>query len=136
VDANGIGDCSYCGPIVAVRRDDRKQGWRCPVAARQRYETRERNREEKRRQNRLKFIPANPSCEICDRPLTVDTVHVDHDHTICGHAAANRPYCDNCVRGILCGSCNTALGKLGDNPETIRKAAAYIEAARERLAGQ
>lgn len=31
------------------------------------------------------------------------------------------------VRGVLCFACNTALGKLGDDPERIRALAAYVE---------
>ena len=30
------------------------------------------------------------------------------------------------VRGLLCSNCNCAIGLLGDRPETVRKAAAYL----------
>jgi hypothetical protein len=39
---------------------------------------------------------------------------VDHDHET-GE-----------VRGLLCSNCNCAIGLLGDRPETVQKAAAYL----------
>lgn len=30
------------------------------------------------------------------------------------------------VRGLLCSRCNTAIGLLGDNPQWLRRAAAYV----------
>lgn len=41
--------------------------------------------------------------------------HVDHSH------ATGK------VRGLLCMNCNQALGKMRDNPETLRSAADYLE---------
>lgn len=57
-------------------------------------------------------------CAICGRLGGIgrrDRLHVDHDH------ATLR------VRALLCGSCNSAVGMLGDDPVTIRAAAAYVE---------
>ncbi|WP_437033400.1 endonuclease domain-containing protein [Streptomyces sp. enrichment culture] len=31
------------------------------------------------------------------------------------------------VRDVLCFNCNSAIGKLGDDPDSIRRAAAYLE---------
>lgn len=31
------------------------------------------------------------------------------------------------IRALLCGRCNLGLGKFRDNPETLRKAASYLE---------
>ncbi|MDA5282343.1 endonuclease VII domain-containing protein [Streptomyces sp. Isolate_45] len=41
--------------------------------------------------------------------------HVDHDHQT------------GKVRGVLCFSCNAALGQFKDRPDVIRRAAAYVE---------
>ncbi|MFR0353710.1 endonuclease VII domain-containing protein [Streptomyces sediminimaris] len=49
---------------------------------------------------------------ICPR---VPAVHVDH----CRRTGR--------VRGVLCFNCNSAIGKLGDDPDAVRRAAAYSE---------
>lgn len=62
-------------------------------------------------------------CAIC-RKATGKTkrLAVDHDHKCC----PGRTSCGLCVRGLLCGPCNTYLGRMGDNPETFIRAADYI----------
>ncbi len=58
------------------------------------------------------------SCGICNTPFETiggRKMHLDHCHET------------EKVRGILCASCNTALGKLGDNAQGLRKALAYLE---------
>ncbi|GAA1884765.1 endonuclease VII domain-containing protein [Streptomyces durmitorensis] len=51
-------------------------------------------------------------CVIC---LKAPAAHVDHCHDT------------GRVRGVLCFNCNSAIGKLGDDPDTVRRAAAYLE---------
>ncbi|MFF5504405.1 endonuclease VII domain-containing protein [Streptomyces roseolus] len=51
-------------------------------------------------------------CVICQEG---PAEHVDHDHRT------------GKVRGVLCFSCNAALGQLKDRPDVIRRAAAYVE---------
>ncbi|MFC8349364.1 endonuclease VII domain-containing protein [Streptomyces sp. NPDC057280] len=51
-------------------------------------------------------------CVIC---LKAPAVHVDHCHKT------------GRVRGVLCFNCNSAIGKLGDDPDAVRRAAAYLE---------
>ncbi|MEW2254386.1 endonuclease VII domain-containing protein [Streptomyces sp. NPDC047869] len=51
-------------------------------------------------------------CAIC---LDAPAMHVDHCHET------------GRVRGVLCFSCNAALGQFKDQPEAIRRAAAYVE---------
>ena len=61
----------------------------------------------------------NGACAICEsvRPDSTrnQNWHVDHDHAT------------NAYRGILCGNCNRGLGLFRDNPDFLRKAAAYLE---------
>lgn len=66
----------------------------------------------------------NNQCALCNVELSVlqgrgfsTNAHVDHDH-ITGK-----------VRGILCGNCNTALGKLGDSIESIERVLSYLKKA-------
>lgn len=66
-------------------------------------------------------------CMICGR--TERKLHVDHDHSCCPSIQKS---CGKCVRGLICGSCNRALGLLGDDAETLRRAAAYLDDATPR----
>lgn len=71
---------------------------------------------------------ADPRCEICStRNPGVRDFALDHDHACCPRSGFS---CGECIRGLLCGSCNRALGLLNDDPERIRAAAAYLEAHR------
>ena len=51
-------------------------------------------------------------CQICQVPLTKKCI--DHCHTT------------NKVRGVLCNNCNTALGLVGDNTETLTRMVDYL----------
>jgi hypothetical protein len=58
-------------------------------------------------------------CAICRGPWKgwngQNGSHIDHCHKT------------GRVRGILCGDCNTAIGRFGDDPVLLRRAAAYLE---------
>lgn len=56
-------------------------------------------------------------CAICSGTISGRNCHVDHDHG------------SGTVRGLLCFNCNSALGKLGDSPRLLRRAAHYLEIA-------
>jgi hypothetical protein len=63
----------------------------------------------------------NGKCAICQRPVSFDGAsrhrgaHIDHCH------ATGK------VRGILCGGCNHAIGKLGDTLEGVLRAVEYLK---------
>lgn len=52
-------------------------------------------------------------CQICGDHR--DVLHIDHDHKT------------GKVRGLLCSSCNTGIGKLKDNTGILRGAINYLE---------
>lgn len=55
-------------------------------------------------------------CAICNKPeLVKANLAVDHDHNT------------GKVRGLLCSTCNHALGAFGDSVELLHKAIAYLE---------
>lgn len=58
-------------------------------------------------------------CHACqDRTAT----NIDHDHGCCN----KRFSCGNCIRGVLCSQCNTALGLLAEEPEKIQRLLDYV----------
>lgn len=61
------------------------------------------------------FLRQAGQCAICSRKLTQAKSHIDHDHLT------------NRRRGLLCPQCNKAIGLLGDDIDTIRKALEYLE---------
>lgn len=50
------------------------------------------------------------ACGMCREPFAEDQkIHIDHDHSLGCHPVEKQA-CDRCRRGLLCLSCNTALG--------------------------
>jgi hypothetical protein len=60
------------------------------------------------------------SCAICGRSDAA--LKIDHDHGHCDRANG----CSECVRGLLCSTCNTGLGKFNDDPSMLLKALIYL----------
>jgi|DEB0MinimDraft_6_1074348.scaffolds.fasta_scaffold92430_2 hypothetical protein len=58
------------------------------------------------------ILEQNSCCKICNQHM--DNPQVDHCHTT------------GKVRGLLCRACNTSLGLLKENPETLRNMISYI----------
>lgn len=66
-------------------------------------------------------------CWICKNK---EGIHIDHDHNCCNDTSFS---CGNCIRGILCSNCNTAIGLLDDNVNTIKSALKYLSIAKQSL---
>jgi recombination endonuclease VII len=63
-------------------------------------------------------------CAICGFPPEIVGVLVqDHDHSCCNSDRG----CGKCNRGLICHSDNVSIGRMGDSPERLRRAADYIE---------
>lgn len=122
--------CLSCGEdITGMRRDARYCSDRCTL--RHRRETGRITRES-RRADMLKskygmtladydrmLTAQGGGCGICgsdgQKGRWSGLLHVDHCHET------------GKVRGLLCDSCNLALGKFKDDPNVLRRAAEYIE---------
>jgi hypothetical protein len=62
-------------------------------------------------------------CAICGGgPVNGKRFCIDHDHSCCPGNAS----CGKCIRGLLCHTCNSGLGLLGDNAASVRRAADYL----------
>lgn len=74
-------------------------------------------------------------CALCKRKENSGiSFCVDHDHSCCPGGKS----CGMCVRGLLCSSCNRALGKFGDDANGILNLLEYIDRrpfAKSRRAG-
>lgn len=55
-------------------------------------------------------------CYLCGKEQKYQRLHVDHCHST------------GKVRRLLCNNCNNGIGKLGDNPELLIRAAEYLRA--------
>lgn len=104
---------SYCNHCDNIRKT---------LSARERFKNKEKRQQENFRQRLWKYgltketyhdlmVKAEHRCEICS---TKENLVVDHCHTT------------NDVRGILCWSCNVALGHFKDSKNNLQKAMDYL----------
>lgn len=63
------------------------------------------------------------ACAGCGTKPNGKRLAIDHDRKCC----SGNKSCGDCVRGLLCGNCNTALGLLKENVQTISNLLEYME---------
>lgn len=134
-----VADCSTCGDSVPIllhstghptcrqrSRDASRKRWREKQDDLRAYH-REYGRAYKYRMKREsldKILNVDDlSCEICEKPLDMRKARIDHDHACCD---GRRQTCGECFRGILCNSCNSALGLFADDVERMARAVTYV----------
>jgi hypothetical protein len=62
-------------------------------------------------------------CAICRKARGISkALSVDHDHACCDGPTS----CGNCVRGLLCTTCNKFLGHINDSVESARRMVEYL----------
>lgn len=111
-------DCILCGP---VRIHNHRGYWSChTVYTAAKYRNTVRYRTEKYGVDEEEFLrllfDQHGKCAICK--LEMDSPHVDHCHET------------GVVRGLLCGSCNRAIGLFKDKPVNLLRAWAYLRKER------
>jgi hypothetical protein len=68
------------------------------------------------------------SCGMCHEPFVEgQLIHVDHDHVCCQRKNQS---CGECIRGLLCHTCNIALGHI---ERRYAMARAYLDSPPVRL---
>jgi hypothetical protein len=103
--------------------------YRCKECTHARYVEREFNLPEG--WYRRQLDAQGGACAICRVPASrlVKRLVVDHDHACCPGKSKS---CGKCVRSLLCGQCNIALGALKDRVDLFLVAARYLEDHHER----
>ena len=74
------------------------------------------------------FFNQEGKCAICLKK-DIRELSVDHDHFCCDGNYS----CGNCVRGLLCKSCNMGLGNFDDDVDKLLKAIDYLMNYKERI---
>jgi hypothetical protein len=112
--------CSRCGETKELSCFSKRSGMVCNQSVkfakpkcRQYYKPHEvARRKFKLTEDQYNDLMKNENCQICNVELTKKCI--DHCHST------------NKVRGVLCNNCNTALGLVGDNINTLQTMIEYL----------
>lgn len=112
------GYSSYCRPCMkdySTTRNREKGTWH--VSLKRRYGMTVKDYADM-------LLKQDGKCAICQKEMLVDgeRLHVDHDHACC----PGENSCGECIRGLLCASCNRGLGNFQDDPDALIAAAMYL----------
>jgi Recombination endonuclease VII len=70
------------------------------------------------------FDTQDGGCALCGGVnANGHNLHVDHDHACCGYTRG----CPNCVRGLLCDTCNRMIGMAENKPKLRSLFAFYLD---------
>lgn len=109
--------CLTCGTDFTVKRTPGARQFYCTVDCRRLYARLRRHGLTYQRYQEI-LDAQGGMCALCEGPWrgwSGQNGHIDHDHKT------------GRVRGLLCGDCNTAIGRFGDDPVRLRRAAEYLE---------
>ena len=82
-------------------------------------------------QQKREFVAKYPRPEIgevFDCPICLKKIVREHNNDV----VLDHSHEDGSIRGWLCSSCNTSLGKFNDDPEILERAKAWIEKHKNR----
>jgi hypothetical protein len=78
------------------------------------------------------FTEQDGRCYLCGRQLPAlrRNIVIDHDHDCCKLGPSGQSFsCSYCRRGLACQSCNTGIGRFGEDPQLMRLVANNLERA-------
>ncbi|MGW6789986.1 endonuclease VII domain-containing protein [Streptomyces chartreusis] len=130
--ARTMGGARVNGKMVR-RRDAKYPGPRCATHHREAKKRRAAGKHAWATENRFGisrekydeiFRAQGERCAICRRATgATKRLAIDHDHTCC----AGPTSCGDCVRGLLCGPCNSTLAHARDEPDFFKRAYRYLK---------
>lgn len=115
----------YCTPSCSPSGQRKEKSWDESNAARKAAGLRvSRVHQHGLGDDEFRALVARGKCDACGsiEPGHKNGWMLDHDHLCCPGAKG----CPNCIRGLLCHGCNTALGAIKDDANRLLDLYAYL----------